>query len=142
MSQSHPPFAYLLHSSRDRTILAVAPTLQAVSRKACNRTLGCYISAWWLDGTIEIVPRTAYMQPNPPSQEEALEFIRARQQARDVAIAQGRDGSLVALRGWARCNIDDPEQQQISDYIATAPWSVRGIVAETWWAEERVNIGL
>ena len=142
MKQSHPPFAYLLHSSRNRAILAVAPTLHAVSREASWRTLGYYISAWWLDGTNEIVPRTAYMRPNPPSQEEALKFIRDRQQARDVAIAQGRDGSLVALRGYTRCKIDDSEQQQISDYIATAPWSVRGIVAETWWAEERVNIGL
>ena len=134
MTHHEPPFAYTQLRGRDDTVVAVEQTLHAVSRGTENDQWGCSIYAWWPDGIYDEVPREAYVQPAPPTREEALTFIRGRQQRIEEKQALQHDTSLTKLLGLGRCNSDDPEEAQVQDYIATAPWRVRPVVDEGWWA--------
>ena len=72
-----------------------------------------------------------YSRPNPPSREEALELIHRRQTRINEAIAEGTDPAIWRAMGCLRCSCNDPEEKQIADYIATAPW--------VWLAPEEVR---
>jgi len=134
MTHHEPPFAYTLLRGRNDIVVAVEQTLQDVSRGAGDDQWGCFIYARWPGGIVGKVPREAYMQPTPPTRDEALAFIRQCQQRVEEARALKQNVSLLQLMGRARCDADDPEEKQVTDYIATAPWTVRPVVDEGWWA--------
>lgn len=124
------PDTYMVVSCRDDETVAVGKTLAAalVGRGSPDSCWGWRVVAVF-GSEMRAVPKAAYAEPNPPSREEALAFIRPRA----AAVAADPD-SIERIVGLFRCSATDPEEKQVEEYIASAQWKLRAQPDEEWYA--------
>jgi hypothetical protein len=127
------PFAYAVIDLRDDSLVGVYCCLKLAAPDATESLWGTRVHAFWPDGREETVPREAFRQPAPPTEAEALEFIRDRAKKIADSLAAGQDAAIWRASGCLRCDCDDPEDKQVADYIRTATWEPRAEPDEDWW---------
>lgn len=128
------PAAYVVIGGRDDSLVCSGATLRETVNGLDSPDWGFTWSVLAIRGKEQTpVPKEAYAEPDPPTETEALEFIRDRQAKIDQSLREGRGAEIYRVSGCMRCNCDDPEPKQVQDDIATAAWRLRAEPDEAWW---------
>lgn len=126
------PVGRHLGFSRD---LIGAVRIAAENRRRSERHRSFSISAVYADGSESALPAEQYSRRRESTVDEAVRYIRARDEGIRVAKEMGiNDIQIEVLLGEQvdRCNPDDLEEKQIQDYIRNAP--------EQWLTDEELRV--
>ena len=116
------------------TSLTGAVAIAARSRRKHLARASYAIHAVYADGSEEAVAPERYVRRKEVTAEDAIHYIRRRDEGLRLAKEMGVDELLVeALLGDQKdlCNPEDPEEKQIEDYIKNK--------AEGWRPDEELN---
>lgn len=105
------------------------------NRRRSERHSSYSITAIYRDGTEDMLPPERYCRPQEVTREDALHYIKRREEgvrlAKEMGLGDTQIGLLLGDQ-VERCRPSDPEDKQIEGYISRAP--------ERWLTEEELRV--